>query len=141
MGRPVLLLLAAAASLGTTGCGQPICDDCGTAAAAGPGSTGSECHDSRGTLTGAAYRYAAPGEPSSAPAPDAIVLLRHTPADTPLQGMADAQGEFAIELEAGDWLVGGEQENCSSSKDIATKLDPCGTSTVELVLDLCIKGM
>jgi len=105
----------------------------------GASTTGPECHDTHGTLAGSVYRYAAPGEPNSAPAPNAIVLLQHMPSDTPLQGMADGSGHFAIELEGGDWIVGGQQENCSAGMTTAVTVRPCASTELDIVLDLCTK--
>jgi hypothetical protein len=134
--RVLLAVLIGSAAL--PACGDATCDSCAEATGAAS-STGAACADTRGLLAGAVYRYEAPPGPSSSPAPGAIVLLQRTPSDTPLQGMADVEGHYSIELEGGDWIVGGEQQNCSAGMTKSATVTACGTTELELVLDLCTK--
>ena len=97
------------------------------------------CSSTTGSLEGRVHRYALPGDPASSPAVSAIVYLRRTATETPLQAMADETGAYAVELEAGAWLVGGEQQNCSSSSDATASVVACATTTLDVVLDACTK--
>jgi hypothetical protein len=134
------------------GCGSddPQCDSCIGAGGAGSGSGsvssasttsgggGSQCNGTRGTLTGDAYLWSAPGEPDSQPAPGALIALRKSPEDIPLYGMADEQGHYELEIPPGDWLVTGDDgTGCTTDQPKAVTVEPCGFSELDIVIDLC----
>lgn len=116
------------------GCGSQVaCENCGSG-----GGGGSACASTLGKIEGTTYLFGAPGEPSSQLAPGVDVQIYTTPDVPPLIGKADDQGHFSIELEAGTYLiVGNDNAGCESSQPIEVTLDACETETFDLVLDIC----
>ena len=91
-----------------------------------------------GTLEGNIYYWAEPGKPDSEPAGNALVTLRKSQQDTPILGNSDDGGHFSITLEAGGWLVGGQDDGgCLSESLQMVTLAACGLEKLVLVLDLC----
>ena len=116
-------------------------DDVTTASSQSASSSTGEpaCTDTHGTLAGSVYDGAPPGEPNSSPAPKALIHLSQMVGETPLTAMADDQGHYEVPLEAGDWMVGGDDgTGCKTTKDVSAHLEACQTTTVDLVLDVCV---
>ncbi|MBM4359401.1 MAG: hypothetical protein FJ096_14960 [Deltaproteobacteria bacterium] len=88
-----------------------------------------ECDANGGTVTGT-IRFG--GDPR----PKALALFRRAPEDTPLQVMAEETGTYQVELDAGAWLVDGEDgAYCKTSKPASVTVEACGSHTVDLELD------
>ena len=125
-----------AACVGTGGGGTGT--GTGSTVSATNGAGGSTCNGTRGFLAGDVYLTAEPGQPGSAPAPGALIALRKSQTDPPLYGMADEQGHYTLEIPPGDWLVSGDDgTGCTTDEPKAVTVEACGTSELDLVIDLC----
>lgn len=93
------------------------------------GTTAPTCTSDTGTVTGT-IRYG--GESRG----KALALIRQTAGETPLQVMADESGVYEVELDAGAWLIDGEDgAYCKTTKSSPVTVAPCGVVTVDLELD------
>src|SRR5687768_1161459 len=124
-----------------SGCSSPVpcaagCgvggDDSTSVATTGPG-----CTESTGVLHGTVFQFM---PPNSEPAANALVQLRQDPSDTPLNAMADAQGNYSVPLPAGTWIVGGESADgyCTALTPETVSIAPCGDVEHDVVLDDCV---
>lgn len=123
-------------------CGADDSGDSGSgagAASTGAGGSGGSCADpGHGTLAGTVYLYALPPDPAGSVAPNATLHLRTAPTDTPIDALAGADGLFSVDLAVGGWLVGAENaDGCISFDDDAVTITPCGTTTLDVIIDAC----
>ena len=112
------------------------CGDSGGGPTAGTASTGSgACTSTKGTIVG---KLTLAG--SDMPAQMGIVLVRMADNDTPLQGKAQPNGEYSINVDAGSWLVGGKDgDYCETLAETKVEVTACNKTTADLKLD-CVFG-
>ncbi len=149
MRHHVLLAAAFATACATTACGGVVCETCG-AGGTGPGGTGpttsnastasGACTVTTGTLKGNVTLFAAAGQPNSMPAPKAIIELRRSATDSPLNAMADDQSHYSVDIEQGDWIVGGKSADgtCETMMPKTGVVAACGETVVDVVLESCL---
>lgn len=150
---PAAFLFSSLFAAASAGCDTTLpCDDCNlggqggeggsggaggsTSSNGGGGSGGGACTSSQGTLEGTAYRFEGP--PNGEIAAGASVVILSAPGATPLYGETDEAGHFSIPLDAGEWIIGGEDTTgCQTYMPVTIQLDPCEVETLDLVLDIC----
>ena len=99
------------------------------------GSGGQSCQSTQGSLDGDIFQMGA-DEPQAG----ALALLRQMADDTPLQVQADANGHYQVMLEAGAWLVDGEDgPYCATTASTPVTVEACGEHTIDLQLE-CVLG-
>ncbi len=135
------LLLSSPSCGGTKNCTSSCgAGDVGGGSAAG-GAGGTMCTSTKGTLSGTVYLNALPDQPNSMIAPNAtvdFVLSPGGPDATVLHGQADEFGKFEVEIDAGTWLVGGDDgSGCINSQPVTVTLDACSVEPIQIVLDIC----
>jgi len=109
-------LVLAASTLALAGCSGAPSDD------------GPPCASTTGTLTGT-LRI------GNEPRGGAIAILSQV-GEIPLQVMANGEGVYSVELEAGSWSVTGEEgAYCTTTAPISTVVSACETTVVDLTLE------
>lgn len=120
-----------------SGCGSDVSSEGdGGASATSTSSTGA-CTETRGTIRGYVYLFAAPGTSGSAPAAGADVVLHPLSATEDLHGLADANGYFEVEVPPADYILSAEAAGCFVEQPVSLSLAACGILDQDLVLDLC----
>lgn len=144
--RGLFLALSCATLLSVAGCSAAVCETCGS----GGGSTstsatssttsGPSCPSINGTLAGTVTLFAAEGDPSSLAAPKALIELRRSKGDTPLQAMADESGHFTVDIESGAWIVGGTSADtyCTTMTPRTFTVEACKLTTADVILEACV---
>jgi hypothetical protein len=136
---PVCIAPFGLANFGCGGDVTPECSDCAGPSGAGAGPA---CTSNEGVIEGTVYRYALPGEEASSLAPGALVSLvpNDDPETPPLYAMADEMARYHVLLAAGEWLVGGEHENCSTLDNARlVTIVPCEQRDLDFALQYCTK--
>ena len=141
---PLLFLsLALAAAALSVGCDTTVrcAADCGGAGGGGGAGGSASCTSTKGTISGTVYRWSAPGNPDSEIAAGAnidFLLSPGGPDATLLHGQADQDGHYSVEIDAGTWILGGDDGGgCINTESVTVTLDPCGTEQADVVLDIC----
>jgi hypothetical protein len=127
------LALSFTTLLSIAGCSTEVCETCG---AGGSGSStsavssavaGPSCESINGTLAGTVTLFAAQGEPNSLAAPKALIELRRSKGDVPIQAMADESGHFTVDIADGAWIVGGTSADgfCTTFMPKTFTVEPC----------------
>ena len=103
-------------------------------------SRGPGCPTTTGTLSGTVTLFALTGDPGSSPAPKALIDLRKSPGDPPLQAMADETGHYEVDLAEGAWIVGGESADgfCSTMMPKTVTVEACKLTAADVVLESCV---
>jgi hypothetical protein len=148
--RALLFGLVGATLLSINGCGAGVCDRCGVgggdASSSAASSTamsstasGAGCPTTAGTLSGTVTLVALTGDPSSSPAPKALIDLRKNPSDPSLQAMADDAGHYSVDLAEGTWIVGGTSADgfCTTMMPKTVIVEACKPTTADVVLESC----
>jgi len=102
-------------------------------------STGSDCQQDTGTLTGSVkIPKSVTLTEQDQPAPGAIVVVKQA-GDTPFQIMADEFGVYSVELQAGEWSIEGQDDTqqCYSMEPSAVTVTECQETAQDLMLDNC----
>ncbi len=119
------------------GCSSDVSSEgVGGGAATNTSSTG-ECTETRGTVRGHVYLFAAPGSPDSSPAAGADVVLHPLSGTEDLHGLADENGYFEVEVPPADYILGAEAAGCFAEQTVSITLAACGLIEQDLVLDVC----
>ncbi len=100
-----------------------------------PPATETECEVAAGELIGTVYYWGLPGNPDSIAADSVDVLLArggvtYRTGTTPL-------GAFNVLLETGAWAVAADDHRGCMLRVEEVNIEPCETTELELVLDLC----
>ena len=96
------------------------------------GGAGGHCTNDRGFVTGTARL------PENLAADGARLSFAPAGGGSPIQAQADAEGNYEIELPAGDYqLEANHDTQCSTTDPVAVAVTACGTTEQDLLLDLC----
>jgi hypothetical protein len=95
-----------------------------------------QCETSVGFLTGAVYLWAPPGDPDSDVANNVDILLARD--GVTYRTNTGVNGGFDLQLEAGGWGVQPDDHTgCPNRPVELISIEPCETTELELVLELC----
>lgn len=143
--RGLFLASAFTALLSLAGCSTEVCETCGggggtSTSASSSTTTGPSCPSTNGTLAGTITLFAAKGEPGSVDAPKALIELRRSPKDAPIQAMADESGRFTVDIDSGAWIVGGTSADgfCTTMMPKTVTVEACQETTADVILEACV---
>jgi hypothetical protein len=144
--RCLFLALSFTTLLSLAGCGSEVCAACGagggdtSTSAASSAAAGPSCETANGTLTGTVTLFAAEGDPSSLAAPKALIELRRSKGDVPIQAMADEGGHFTVDINDGAWIVGGTSADgfCTTMMPKTFTVEACKSTTADVILEACV---
>ncbi len=123
---------------GTTTCADGDCSSGGAGGGSSTGGGGAACTSTKGTISGTVYLSPPPSGQVAANATVTFVVSPGGPGAEVLNGQADADGKFSVEIDPGTWLVSGtEPSGCIPEGPVTVELDTCEVKEVEIVLDLC----
>ncbi len=94
------------------------------------------CDGTAGVLQGGVYYWAPPGEPDSLAADSVDVLI--TRGGPTFRTVTSPTGTFSLIAEAGSWsLAADDHSGCLSERVQTVEVEPCETTDVTLLIDLC----
>lgn len=98
------------------------------------------CNGTRGTISGSVFLFGTPPDPNAEVAgPEIEIVLGRTDGTDELRTRVDAEGRYEVLLEAGTWVIGGDDNyGCFPAEPIIVNLDACATVEQTVVLDVCI---
>jgi hypothetical protein len=72
------------------------------------------------------------------PVAAAFIELRQMPSDTPTRARADAQGNYSVEVEQGQWLASATDQNeqCEMAP-VSCSVSACAETVADLILESC----